>query len=91
LALHDSFVTFPPNSQPRRIDEIFLEVQQLSTQEKAELVNRILSRDSGLCVMLGNNQLLVSGSGLVNMMDDEYLPDMIDAIAAKLRDSLRSC
>lgn len=79
------------DSQPRRIDEIFLEVQQLSTQEKAELVNRLLSRDSGLSVMMGNNQLLVSGSGFVNMMGDEYLPDMLDAIAAKLRDSLGSC
>lgn len=73
------------NSQPRRVDEIFLEVQQLSPQEKAELVNRLLSRDSGLSVVLENNQR--SGLGFVNMMDDEYLPDMLDAIAARIRDS----
>lgn len=77
------------NSQPRRVDEIFLEVQQLSAQEKAELVNRLLSQDSGLSVVLENNQR--SGLGFINMMDDEYLPDMLDAIADKLRDSLGSC
>jgi hypothetical protein len=77
------------NSQPRLVDEIFLEVQQLSAQDKAELVNRLLSQDSGLSVVLENNQR--SGLGFVNMMDDEYLPDMLDAIADKLRDSLGSC
>lgn len=73
------------NSQPRRVDEIFLEVQQLSAQEKAELVNRLLSQDSGLSVVLENNQR--SGLGFINMMDDEYLPDMLDAIATRIRNS----
>lgn len=73
------------NSQPRRVDEIFLEVQQLSAQEKAELVDRLLSQDSGLSVVLENNQR--SGLGFINMMDDEYLPDMLDAIATRIRNS----
>ncbi|HEY9748564.1 MAG TPA: hypothetical protein V6C63_07790 [Allocoleopsis sp.] len=49
------------------------------------MVNRLLSQDSGLSVVLENNQR--SGLGFINMMDDEYLPDMLDAIATRIRNS----
>jgi hypothetical protein len=50
------------NNEPRCVDEIFLKVQQLTTQEKAELVTYLL-----------------------NTMSHEQLPNLIDAIAFRIR------
>lgn len=50
------------DSKLRRVDEIFLQVQQLSTQEKADLATYLL-----------------------NTMNHEQLPNLIDAIASRIR------
>jgi hypothetical protein len=73
-----------------RLDEIFLKAQQeLTAEEKAELINRFL-RGSGLSVVFSeqrNNQPSSSLIGQINMTSSEQLPDLLDAVVARIRNT----
>lgn len=69
--------------QGRKLDDVFSVVEQLPTDQKAELVKRLL-KSSDLNVTFGNNQLSGTIIVQINTMDQTALADILNAIANRI-------
>lgn len=64
-------------------EEILGLTENLSVEEKAELIEKLLS-GSGLSVVLGNNQMSAQMVVQINMMSKDELGDILRAVATKI-------
>lgn len=69
--------------QDRQLNDVFSVVDQLPTDQKAELVKRLL-KSSDLNVTFGNNQLSGTIIVQINTMDKAALGDILSAIADRI-------
>lgn len=67
----------------QKLDGLFTLVDQLPTDQKAELVQRLL-KSSDLNVTFGNNQLSGTIIVQINTMDQTALGDILQAIANRI-------
>ncbi|MFP4410037.1 hypothetical protein [Coleofasciculus sp.] len=71
------------NSQKPAIDDILEQASQLSPEEKAQLVERLL-KVQGLSVVFGNSQVHADLVVQLNNAPGEYLAEVLRAIASRI-------
>lgn len=72
-------------SRISRMDDIFELIEDLSLDEKAQVVGRLVGKHSGLSVMIGRGHDNLQSE--INLMPNEELSDVLNAIAVKIRNS----
>lgn len=71
------------NSHQPAIDDILEQASQLSPEEKAQLVERLL-KIQGLSVVFGNSQVRADLVVQLNNAPGEYLAEVLRAIASRI-------
>lgn len=72
------------NHQSNKVDNIWQEVKQLSTDEKAELVEKLLGKESGLIVVSGSTHLVNYILAQMSLLSSEGLAHVLGAAASQL-------
>ena len=73
-----------------KVEALFQQFEQLSPDQKVELVSRILRSDANLVVMWGggsNNHVTDSTIFQINLMNNDQVADVLDAVASRIRTS----
>jgi len=66
------------------IDAVWQEVQRLSTQEKAEIVKRLLGKESGLVLVSTSSHLVDYIIAQMSLLSHEGLAYVLRAIASRM-------
>lgn len=77
-----SLITVVTNNE-HQVNDLFAAVEGLPTEQKAQLVQRLL-KTSDLNVTFGNNQLSGTIIVQINTMDQTALADILSAIANRI-------
>jgi hypothetical protein len=77
-----SLITVVANNS-QKVDDLLSIAEHLPTEQKAELVQRLL-KSSDLNVTFGNNQLSGTIIVQINTMDQAALGDILQAIASRI-------
>jgi hypothetical protein len=77
-----SLITVVANNS-QKVDDLLSVAENLPTEQKAELVQRLL-KSSDLNVTFGNNQLSGTIIVQINTMDQAALGDILQAIASRI-------
>lgn len=68
----------------KSVEAVWQEAQKLSADDKAELVNRLLGKESGLIVVSTNSHLVDYIIAQMNLLSLEGLAYIMRAIAARM-------
>lgn len=72
------------DSPPNSIDTVWPEVQKLSTEEKAEIVRRLLGQESGLVLVSTSSHLVDYIIAQMSLLSHEGLACVLRAIASRM-------
>ena len=67
-----------------QIESLWQEVKKLSTEEKAQLIQRLLRKDSGLVVVSKHTRLVDYMIAEISLLSTEGLAHVARAIAARI-------
>ena len=67
-----------------QIESLWQEVKKLSTEEKAQLIQRLLRKDSGLVVVSKHTRLVDYMIAEISLLSSEGLAHVARAIAARI-------
>lgn len=70
--------------EPNHIEEVWQEVKHLTTDEKAELVKRLLGKESGLILVSTSSHLVDYIIAQMNLLSLEGLAHVMRAIAVRI-------
>ncbi|HAA31546.1 MAG TPA: hypothetical protein DCE56_32380 [Cyanobacteria bacterium UBA8553] len=67
-----------------QVESLWQEVKKLSTEEKAQLIQRLLRKDSGLVVVSKHTRLVDYMIAEISLLSSEGLAHVARAIAARI-------
>ena len=74
-------------SNKKNLEEIFKDIQNLSIDERVELLEKVLG-NSGLIVTLGNNSLKAESITQINIMGKEDASELLRIIARRISETM---
>lgn len=75
------------NGSKNNVEKILKDIQDLSVNERAELLEKVLG-NSGLMVTLGNNSLRAENITQINIMSKEEASELLRIIARRVGETL---